>query len=68
MKWIKFSERWPDTSRFLVYTSYEGIITAETFYDSKTEVMCACGDYLVHLKIDEDYWMPLPDKPEVDNG
>lgn len=74
MKWIKFSEKWPKKSSAFFYWSDIGKSLGIGFMigDEVTPVIfhrliaCDATEVFPILREDtlNDYWMPLPEKPE----
>lgn len=68
MKWIKFSDRWPDgDSNFLFYDASIGSMhVANRLFPRTvlTRLYCSCSDCILDIEEQDDYWMPLPEKPD----
>lgn len=68
MKWIKFSEQKPEEDMHTVYLFYDfsdDCIEFVSYYNGRI-LLYNDGDGMYPdplLDIDNDYWMPLPEKP-----
>ena len=75
MKWIKFSERWPEKQSAFFYYSAIGKTIGIGFMIGDDEapvifhrlIAWDATEVFPIFRSDtlKDYWMPLPDKPEV---
>jgi hypothetical protein len=74
MKWIKFSERWPEPDKRFLYLGHDfnseddwaiKIVFGAPETIPTKEII---DEQYIYRKVDpNDYWMPLPNKPEVNN-
>lgn len=70
MKWIKFSEQEPsDWESIIFYRFLRKKIYFAEYMDEGYALVPAQGFLSKSMKVkisyNKDYWMPLPDKPEV---
>lgn len=65
MKWIKFSERWPEKGQSILYYDHIRdifeVVTCRDTYSLEEN----CGCLIPGIDDNRDYWMPLPEKPNV---
>ena len=66
MKWIKFSEQEPYDEQDIILYHHDRELVASAEYQKHDQCVSYGhrGDRILFINYQQDYWMPLPDKPK----